>query len=288
MKKLNIAGWVLVFFTLFCACSDDEKGVTASPVSQLVAEAREGAVRLKWNIPADSNLLYVRIQYLNPRWSGVITKNVSVYSDTILIGDLLARDGEYQFEVTTVGKGNKVYPERLTVTCKALPVKPVETKYSEKINLDVENFSSNCADPKEGEFANLIDGKLDNFFHSNWHTPGPFPQWIEIRLPEPVDGFEFKTWNTAGRDKQGPEELKILGSIDGQNWEELCFLGTELPSGGGEKYESEVIVCSQPYTYLRYSVVKSFGNPWFNLAELELYKVWYDIYDPENEKDVID
>ena len=278
MKKLYL---ICLLTSLLWACNNDETGVIPSSVGELSAEQLEGAICLRWKVPADSNYLYARIQYTNPRNSELVTKNVSVYSDSLLIDGLLAKDGEYHFMLQTVNGDGTVGTEKLQITSRALPVQAVTTKYSEKIDLEVENLSDNCADQNEGILANLIDGKLDNFFHSDWHKVVPFPQWIEIRLPEAVDCFEYKTWNA--RSKQNPEEVKIYGSNDGNNWTELYHTTAVLPDGASAKYESEVIRCSESYSRIRYSVLKSYGNEWFNLAEFEFSKVWYDIYDPENE-----
>lgn len=282
MKKLNTIVCLLAFMSFLWACDDEDTGGIPSSVGDLQAEAREGAIRLKWKVPADSNYLFVRIKYLNPRDGEEVVKNVSIYADTLLIDGLLARDGEYRFELETVNGGGEV-SSVLTTSCTALPVQPVTTKFIEKVKLKEEYLSSNCADPEQGKFADLIDGNGDTFFHSNWHEEVPYPQWIEVDLPTPLDQFQFQSQNRKSSDGY-PDWVIIQGSNDGSVWNVLLELNEGLPTTSGGKYESEVITTDQPYAKLRYVVKRSFGEKtFFHLAELEIDRVWFDVYDPENE-----
>lgn len=282
MKKLYI-GCLALFMSFLWACHEEEQGVVPSVIGGLKAEAMEGAICLRWNVPADSNYLYVRIQYTNPRDGELVIKNTSVYCDSLLIDGLLAKDGEYHFALQTVSTTGTVGTDVSSVSSRALPVKSMTTKFSEKVELEEKDLSTNAQEPSEGPIANLIDGDLDNYFHSAWGTPVPYPQWIQIELTEPLQCFEFKTWN-MNRGDGYPEWVIIQGSNDGKSWEDLLEINGEIPTTPKGKYESPVITIDEPYSKLRYTVKQSFGGlPFFHLAEFEWSKVWFDIYDPENQ-----
>ena len=87
----------------FGACNNGEDDmIMPSSITNLTAEPCEGGIVLNWDVPADSCLSYVRVSYMNPRTGQYIRKNSSVYKDTLLIDGLLAKDGEYTFEVVPV------------------------------------------------------------------------------------------------------------------------------------------------------------------------------------------
>lgn len=270
---------------IFAACSDDAKIINPSTISQLRAESREGAILLKWEVPVDSNYHYIRLNAFRVKDNHSFSRNISVYTDSILITNLLARHGEYHFELHTISSTDTHNPIVNEISCTALPVKPVETKYSRKLELIEGQLSSNAQEKTEGPISNLVDGNLDSFFHSSWSESIPAPHWIDIALEEPIENFEFKTWNRKGSGSGNAEIITMLGSNDGLNWTELTTLWKDIPSGGGAKYESPVINCGQPYSYIRYRADACYGHDWFNMGELELYNVWYDIYDPENESE---
>ena len=68
------------------------------------AEAREGAIMLRWDLPKDSDFLFVKIEYFNIRQQKEVVCNKSIYADSLLVDGLLARDGEYHFKLTAVNE----------------------------------------------------------------------------------------------------------------------------------------------------------------------------------------
>lgn len=80
----------------------------------------------------------------------------------------------------------------------------------------------------------------------------------------------------------GPEHIKVLISNDGNNWIEKAEYTSGLPSASKAIYNSPVIINSNPFTKVSFSITKTFGDrQYFNLAEFMLYNVQIDIYDPE-------
>lgn len=284
MKQIYLLFSGLFLLLANVACDKNDKIVIPTAISNLTAEPREGAIMLRWDIPRDSNYLFIRLEYVKPREDYKrVYQNISIFTDSLLVSDLLARDGEYHFTLQTVSESGTFSGAIEDVKCTALPVLPLETVYAEKIPLEESMLSSNAADPSQGKLGDLIDGNLKTFFHTNWHATIPYPQWIEILLPdEKPEAIQITTWNTNGRNNENPEEIKILGSEDGKTWDELVHVYENVPNKGGEKFELPIVKLEKPYAYIRYNVLKSYGNPWFNIAEIELKKVWYDIYDPEN------
>ena len=65
--------------------------VLPSAISNLTATPLEGGVLLEWEVPVDSNLFYVQIDYTHPVTGKRVNKNASVFCDTMLIEGMLAK-----------------------------------------------------------------------------------------------------------------------------------------------------------------------------------------------------
>lgn len=289
MKKLTLL--LSAFMALFTmgACSDDE-GDYAYQVANVNAEAREGAIMLRWDMPVDEDFMFVKIEFYNIREKKDMVINRSIYSGSLLVDGLLARDGEYHFTLTAVNEAGVASNTTAEVSCTALPVQPVITR-SETLREDVEivDFSTNAQEPSEGPLENLFDGDNSTFFHTPWTSYVPFPQWVQIDLSEPVNGIKFVTYN-RGDGSGRPDFVQILGSNDQENWDTLYeFYGsTDIPTGS-EKYESPLIDSGEThYQYFRYNVQSGLnGQTFWNLTEMQcsFYEVTETVYDPENEVD---
>jgi len=255
-----------------------------SDIQNLRAEAREGSIMLRWDSPADKNFLYVPVEYVNPRTGKVVITNVSHYADSLLVKDLLAKDGEYKFSLRTVSESGGLGTQVLTVSCTALRRPVITTEYTEKLEFEVKDLSANASDPTEGNLANLIDGNLKTHYHTNWHEEVPFPQWIQFNLKEPVEGVKYISWNRDASSGGNADEVLITGSNDGVEWVELGrVLPDKLPTAGGAKFESPIFLKKgMTFTKIRYNAVRGIdGNTWFHIGELELYKAWTVVEDPE-------
>lgn len=279
MKKIYIVNLLAVLLCVVTACNNDEEGILPSSISNLRAISEEGKIILGWDVPADSALFYVQVAYQAPSGE-MCKKNVSVSQDTLLIDNLLAKDGEYTFNVFPVSVTN-TKGELQVIKATALPVQPILTKKTEKIELAVENVSCNNPELSEGPIENLVNGNYSDFFHTSWHNPGIEPHYIDITLPQAVDFFEIKTWYRGGSYGQCPTEITVLGSNDKNNWEKIGEMNDD--GSGKSTYTTPVLgEENKTYTHIRYRADVTFGNSvYFALAEMEIYKVWFDIYDPE-------
>lgn len=279
---------VLSFMALlvFFSCNHKEEAALPSDVKNLRAEPRIGGIMLRWDNPSDMNFMYVTITYKIPKTGQLIRTNVSHFADSLLVENLLAKDGEYTFELSTVGESKGVSPNNLTVSATALRKPPVITEYSEKIDFEVGALSANASDPSEGNLANLIDGNLTTFYHTNWHEVIPYPHWIQFDLSEPVESVKYISWNRSGSGGGNADEVSITGSNDGSEWVELGrVLSDELPSTGGARFESSIFSKEgMTFQKIRYNAIRGRGgNTWFHMAEIELHKAWFVVEDPESE-----
>lgn len=273
-----VIGMVLMFG--MNACNDETDHIIPSKISGLIAEPCEGGVILRWDVPADSNFVYVRVNYQHPVTGEKMKRNVSVYQDTLLINGLLAKDGAYTFDVSSVSL-TETTSETSIITATALPVQPTITKQTEKVLLSVDNVYCNNPESSEGPIENLVDGNYSNFFHSSWNKPGTDPHYIDIALPKPVDVFEIKTWYRNGKYGQCPIEITVLGSNDGNQWEVINEM--EDDGSGKSTYTTPVLGTEgKTYSHIRYRADRTSDDKvYFALAEMEFYTVHYEIYDPE-------
>ena len=79
------------------------------------------------------------------------------------------------------------------------------------------------------------------------------------------------------------EECDLL--VNDDSWhtrEEVAEFTSGLPSASQAIYNSPVIRNSTPFTHVRFSVTKTYGDRnYFNLAEFMLFDVQIDVFDPE-------
>lgn len=283
MKKIYYLLFT-AFFSLL-ACTSEDSNLTPSDISGLTAEPMEGAVLLKWETPADADFLYIRLQYTNTRTNEEFNKNISTYTNEVLVKDLLARDGEYTFRMTTVSADETYSPNSCETKCTCLPVLPKTTTVLNRISLamDANKMRTNAQSPSEGPLSNLIDGKDDTHFHSDYSSGRPpAPHYVEFQLLFPLPSFVIKTITRKNNDGGSPEDFELMVSSDGTNWTTLQH---EVNYPKGQPYTSPVLTADQPFSYIRYSVNKRTGGKadYFNLAELELHEAKITTYDPEHE-----
>lgn len=284
MKRIySIIGIMMLVLCVLTACNEDTPVVPGN-IANLRAEAREGSVWLNWEVPTDSSYLYIRLNYQHPVTGEKFTQNLSVYVDTVLIKGMLAKDGEYTFTLQTVSVTDDVNSEVNTIQCRALPVQPTVAKKTEKVELTVDNVSTNAQQPSEGPIADLIDGNPKTYFHSKWSPPVPAaPHWIDIALPEPLEKFEFLTWYRGGQaGGNSPSVITLLGSNDNATWEDIATVTDNHSLPKDKPFVSPVMECEKTYKYIRYRCDDTPDkNIYFHLGEMQINKVWYDIYDPE-------
>lgn len=288
MKKYQ--GLILLSIAaLFAAgCDDDGGSVAPATISNLQAEPQEGAILLSWDNPAEGDFLYAQVQYVDPLTSELRKVNVSHFTDEFLLSGLYRKNGAYTFKVYSVSSTGTFSTAWEEVSATALKVPPTVTSTAPvPVQLTTDMLSSNASDPQEGVLANMIDGNPESFWSSNWHAKPPFPHYIQVDLPEAIQGARIKITNRAA-DKYNPDQSYIECSNDGNEWTRLSTIASgTIPLKASGVYETPTLSL-YPETGLTFSkirfCVESTGLPGWDiwcLAEFELSKVSYEIIDPE-------
>ena len=91
----------------FSACSDDDKGPAPTNIDgqTLTYDKRPGGLVIRWTIPENPTYKYIRVTYQVPGESTQRMRLASVYSDSILIDNLLARYGDIVYQLQPVSSG---------------------------------------------------------------------------------------------------------------------------------------------------------------------------------------
>lgn len=271
---------------LSCDNNDDDKKMAPSNISNVTTEALEGAIRLSWDVPSDSNYLYIRVSYKEKGSQGKdVSAIVSSYTNNFVLEKIYKKYGEYEFALQTFSKSG-VGGEVIRVKETSLAVPPAISVKSEKLTLDMTMLtaSSEQLSPNPRPLSNLINGNLTgtNFYHSLSNEP--WPQWIQVALKEPLTTFKFKYWTRPAGNNGDPKNMDVLVSSDGINFEKIVNL-TDLPTGPALSFESEVIAIDKPFTHIRLNTNSTHqGNMYYSMTELEVYAVEINKYDPESEE----
>lgn len=274
-------------------CSDDDHKYpmpTGLDQNSVFAKPEIGAVKLKWTVPADSNYYYVKVTYTLPESGKQCTRLASVYSDTMLVDNLLKRYGDIRFTLqpcNRAGEGS----QSCTVTAQALPAKKQIQTDKSKVVLDGKLLYTDAQESSEGPIANLVDGNNDTYFHMNWsNNPQPLPHYIVVDLGEEkaLSTFSFSYVCRDNANRDNPKEIDILGSntFDKNNYDEaqttLLASVKDLPNTKAASYDSDVIKSGESYRYIWFKVKSGTrGRKWIALAELSISKVIIETYDPE-------
>lgn len=192
------------------------------------------------------------------------------------------KEATIEVDRTGLDYGNYVLPVRLSSCSKpqfaidpdksaslyAISYVPDASKLT-KITL-TESMISIFPDPtNEGSIAEMIDGKEDTYYHSNWSGVAPLPHWIQVALPKECSavsiGYQVRHNNANG----APQQFTLAGSMDGVNFSKIATITDNLPTQVKEKYTSPVCV-GKPFKYLRVLVEKTPAGGSFAFAEFSV------------------
>lgn len=192
------------------------------------------------------------------------------------------KEATIEVDRTGLDYGNYVLPVRLSSCTKpqfaidadkstslyAISYVPDASKLS-KVAL-TENMIGIFPDPtNEGSIAEMIDGKEDTYYHSNWSGVAPLPHWIQVTLPKECTavsiGYQIRHNNNNG----APQQYTLAGSMDGVNFSKIATVTDDLPTEKSEKYTSPVFV-GKPFKYLRVLVEKTPNGNSFAFAEFSM------------------
>ena len=140
----------------------------------------------------------------------------------------------------------------------------------------VSTNATNTGNNYEGPIANLVNGKTDDFFHTNWangeSTPGSHYITIDLGTSNSIDMFMFSCTARNGGDNQDiPYAISIYGSNDGTDFDLITNEVTpEFNLSKGAYWEAtRPVAATTAYRYLRFNVFASRG--YWALAEFDLY-----------------
>jgi hypothetical protein len=139
--------------------------------------------------------------------------------------------------------------------------------------------STNAQEDAEGPIANLVDGSVENHFHSEYSTDKGGWHYIQVNLGagNATKSFRFK-YATRKAETDFPTTIEIQGSNNGSDFNTFATV-TNLPVGNSNEtkyYESNVIESETEYSYLRFVVTannsgkkEAGGHPFFHMAEFD-------------------
>lgn len=290
--KLNLKH-IIAVLTLVGTTGCDDKlesfeitGSTATPVaieaSAVQSEALPGEIKLVWTAP-QGDFAYMQVRYNDPLQGKDICKVFSKGTTELLVENTRARFGDYSFFFQTFNIANQGSAVTEVKARSGAAPATITEKSRTGVTLRTEQLSCNYPDASEGQYAHLVDGNTETFFHSNWHSPQvPLPHYIQIDFEEEHENFAFEyyTRNTSNTDGY-PTAAEFQISADGAEWETLATL-TGLPATKATKYSSGFVVAGKKFKHFRFNVItSSLNKSYFHIAEIYFYDVEVEVYDPE-------
>lgn len=279
-KPLYVLSFVAIVLAV-TGCKDDKVAITPSAISNASYEERPGGIVLKWDLPSDNSVLYVKAMYHDPLLDIDVVRLSSC--DSILIPDTRAKFGDYKFTLQPFSNTD-TGGETLSITARSGPA-TASFGQAYPMELTADNLSSNAQEPSEGPIANLLDGNTGTFFHTAWSVAIPAPHWLQIHFPKPVDNTGFFRFYYAPRNnaRQKPTDFDLMGSTDGENWtliKNFTKEGDGLPVTATDTYTSPNLRPDFTVNYIRIKMNKvNSGEVFFTMSE---FRAWSGLMiDPE-------
>lgn len=150
------------------------------------------------------------------------------------------------------------------------------------IPLSIDMLSANSIHPENDGTGlyGLFDGRgSGKHFHSNWWTPVGDPtygNYIQINLKEPIQSVSFNYYTRFENANGAPTMIEIFISNDGDTWESLALITSNLPDSADALYSSQIYSAEHEFSYFRFCVLTSKAGDCrvgshFNLGEFELF-----------------
>ena len=139
-------------------------------------------------------------------------------------------------------------------------------------------LSTNAQEPLEGPIANLVDGKVNTYFHSAWSISINEPHYFQLDLKKGIEGFRYDFSTRHNGDGGGDvKRMKIEASNDGITWIEVATHSYTLPGSRGATVNGQEVTMDNVYTKLRFTPLARrsadpINNSWFNMSEFYLYE----------------
>ena len=131
---------------------------------------------------------------------------------------------------------------------------------------------SNAPETREGNIANLVDGGVNNHFHTDYSSEPPSgSHYLAVYLGENNDlsSFTFSHTTRAGVQNDFPKSVDVYGSNDGTTYK---FIGSAsgMPQTAGAAWEFDGVMLSS-YKYLRFNYHAPRG--YWHMAEFDITPV---------------
>ena len=148
-------------------------------------------------------------------------------------------------------------------------------------------YSSNAVEPSEGSLANLLDGDLNNFFHSQWSGTGPDEDhYLQASLNDAIDGFVFIYHKRENNNNNRPTSITI-GS--GPEATEVTTINSGLPVDNNDPwYTSSLISLDEASDIIRFTVTATNngaannGHVYFTFAEFYILEAKESVVNASN------
>ena len=239
--------------------------------STISTETAQSEVATAKNYIASGNYNASVYTQLNEQYTALLNAKKSV--------DDAALDAKKQGLSTLIDNANDLIDQCGTVTFNA-------AGFDGKVKLQTTDNGAdfylwtNAQSTQEGNIADLIDGRNQTFFHSDYsgaNSSDGLDHHITVNLGDDnkTSEFSFTYVTRHNAETNYPTAIKVYGSVDGINYEEITSL-SGLPTGNTENYSSGTIKAGKFYSYLRFMVTENSsntdkgGHPFFHMAEFEL------------------
>lgn len=226
-------------------------------------------------------------------WDFAANLEVDAANTTFNAADYeLADNGKVQFTVGNNGELKVKFKElKQAVGTLALKIKNLEGKgfgfdnqvlrvnvRVPKYPLTVGMLSSNAVEPSEGSLANLLDGSVDSYFHSEYTRGLTERHYLQTTFTEPVSAFGFTYTNRAPNGNAALYKFDIQVSTDGTNFTTLrtydAANGDVLPMEGKGVFNSTNLKPAQPVKAVRLVCHRNkLGDRFFVLSEFAFFAI---------------
>ena len=150
------------------------------------------------------------------------------------------------------------------------PSSPVAS-YGDPLITDVSQLTSNASDKVEGkELGNLLDGRVETFWHSDWHREVTEPHYLQVQLTEPIStGYLVMYMQRRDIAAGHLTNVRLSASADGEAWDDLADFELDNASAKAE-VATEPTPITKEYSYVRVTNIAK--DPiYFHAAEFQLY-----------------
>lgn len=107
----------------------------------------------------------------------------------------------------------------------------------------------------------LVDGNTTSYWHSNWasnHTGDDvYGVYIDITLNSPLNVVRFTYWTRSSNSNGVPKHIRIGVSNDGEDWEMIGEVKSDLPTAAGESGTLPTFYRADSFTHVRFGIVES-------------------------------